>query len=105
MFVEYAKASPEDMLIRITVHNRGPDAATLHVLPTLWFRNTWSWRRTREPPLLRQIAAARAAESCSATIASSASDISTARATPTLLFTENETNTQRLSVRRTAPRT
>ena len=41
--VEYAKAAPEDILVRITVHNRGPEAATLHLLPTLWFRNTWSW--------------------------------------------------------------
>jgi hypothetical protein len=41
--VEYAKAGPEDVLMRITAHNRGPDAAALHVLPTLWFRNTWSW--------------------------------------------------------------
>ncbi len=41
--VEYAKASPDDLLIRITVQNRGPVAATLHLLPTLWFRNTWSW--------------------------------------------------------------
>jgi hypothetical protein len=43
VFVEYAKASPEDMLIRITVHNRGPEPATLQMLPTLWFRNDWSW--------------------------------------------------------------
>ncbi len=43
IFVEYAKAAPEDILIRITVVNRGPAAATLHLLPTLWFRNTWSW--------------------------------------------------------------
>ena len=41
--VEYAKAAPEDVLIRITATNRGPEAATLHVLPTLWFRNTWAW--------------------------------------------------------------
>ena len=45
---EYAKASPDDMLIRITVANRGPEAATLHLLPTLWFRNTWSWGCTHE---------------------------------------------------------
>src|SRR2546425_1171923 len=45
---EYAKASPEDILVRITIANRGPDAAPLHVLPTLWFRNTWSWGRTGE---------------------------------------------------------
>ena len=40
---EYAKASPQDILVRVTIHNRGPEAATLHVLPTLWLRNTWSW--------------------------------------------------------------
>ena len=43
VFVEYAKASPEDICIRLTIANRGPAAATIHVLPTLWFRNTWSW--------------------------------------------------------------
>ena len=47
-FVEYAKAAPDDILIRITVANRGPEAATLHLLPTLWFRNTWSWGCTHE---------------------------------------------------------
>src|SRR2546425_10910572 len=50
--VEYAKAGPDDVLIRITVANRGPEAAELHLLPTLWFRNTWSWqgRAPRPPP-------------------------------------------------------
>src|SRR6266513_1845875 len=43
VFMTYAKAAPEDILIRITVVNRGPDAAVLHLLPTLWFRNIWSW--------------------------------------------------------------
>src|SRR5215471_7781167 len=43
VFVEYAKADPDDLLMRITAINRGPDPATLHVLPTVWFRNTWSW--------------------------------------------------------------
>ena len=47
VFVEYAKEGPEDVLIRITVHNRGPEAARLRVLPTLWFRNTWSWGEDR----------------------------------------------------------
>ncbi len=47
IFIEYAKASPEDLCIRIEAFNRGPDAAELHVLPHLWFRNTWSWT---EPP-------------------------------------------------------
>ncbi len=44
VFVEYAKAAPEDLLMQITVHNRGPEEATLHVLPQIWFRNTWSWK-------------------------------------------------------------
>ena len=54
VFVEYAKASPDDILIEITVHNRGPDAAELHVLPTLWFRNQWSWQGKFDRPLLQQ---------------------------------------------------
>src|SRR4029078_2881438 len=48
VFAEYAKASPEDICIAITVANRGPQAAPLTLLPTLWFRNTWSWGRTGE---------------------------------------------------------
>ena len=48
VFAEYAKNSPNDILIRITVANRGPEPATLHLLPTLWFRNTWSWGCTHE---------------------------------------------------------
>ena len=49
VFVEYAKEMPEDILIQITVHNRGPEAADIHLLPTLWFRNRWSWGRDRAP--------------------------------------------------------
>src|SRR5262245_50783596 len=45
VFMEYAKETPEDLLIQISIANRGPEAASLHVLPTLWFRNTWSWGR------------------------------------------------------------
>ncbi|HZY05989.1 MAG TPA: glucosidase, partial [Anaeromyxobacteraceae bacterium] len=53
--VEYAKESPEDVLVRVTVTNRGPPKATLHVLPTLWFRNTWSWGEGGEmKPALRK---------------------------------------------------
>ena len=51
--VEYAKAKHDDLLMRVTVHNRGPEAATLHVLPTLWFRNTWSWGGSIVRPTLR----------------------------------------------------
>src|SRR5262249_26157719 len=50
--IEYAKASPDDLLLRITAHNRGPEAATLHVLPQLWFRNTWSWKQDVVRPAL-----------------------------------------------------
>jgi hypothetical protein len=51
--IDYAKASPEDICIRLTAENCGPDAATLHVLPTLWFRNTWSWGADRRTPEIR----------------------------------------------------
>jgi hypothetical protein len=52
VFVEYAKAGPDDVLMQITAHNRGPEAATLHVLPQLWFRNRWSWAAAAPRPLL-----------------------------------------------------
>src|SRR3984885_8653475 len=55
VFVEYAKAAPDDVLIRMTIHNRGPETAPLHVLPTLLFRNTWSWGGTAKKPVLRQM--------------------------------------------------
>jgi hypothetical protein len=54
VFVEYAKAGPDDLLIEITAHNRGPDEATLHLLPTLWFRHTWSWAGGTAVPAIRQ---------------------------------------------------
>src|SRR5271167_3017761 len=55
VFVEYAKADPEDVLIKISVHNRGPEAAQIHVLPTLWYRNTWSWGDDVPKPVLSQV--------------------------------------------------
>src|SRR5512145_2846660 len=54
VFVEYAKAAPEDILIRVTVHNRGQEPARLHALPTLWFRNTWSSEGDKRKPSLRE---------------------------------------------------
>src|SRR5260221_3971496 len=57
VFVEYAKESPEDTLIQISVHNRGPESAELHLLPTLWFRNQWSWKGGTERPMLRDVSA------------------------------------------------
>src|SRR5262247_1584602 len=53
ILVEYAKVTTDDILIRITATNRGPEAAALHLLPTLWFRNTWSWELGQTPPRLR----------------------------------------------------
>src|SRR5215211_1957466 len=53
VFLEYVKARADDILIRVTVHNRGKEAARLHVLPTLWFRNTWSWGDEGTKPVLR----------------------------------------------------
>src|SRR5271166_667465 len=57
VFVEYAKAAPEDLLIKINICNRGPQPAVLHVLPTLWFRNTWSWSEGGTKPLVRALEA------------------------------------------------
>jgi Mannosylglycerate hydrolase MGH1-like glycoside hydrolase domain len=92
VFVEYAKEGPEDVLIRITAHNRGPEAATLHVLPTLWFRNTWSWGDDDRKPSLHAAG--------SNAIEASHHQLGTYRlqcaGSPELLFTENETNNQRL---------
>jgi hypothetical protein len=95
VFVEYAKASPEDLLIQITVENRGPEPATLHVLPTLWFRRVWSWAGDAPRPVLRQ-----APGIGSGVIAASHPELGErflyAEGPAALLFTENETNTERL---------
>src|SRR3982074_1969505 len=55
VFVEYAKATPEDILVRVSAVNRGPETARLHLLPTLWFRNTWSWGLDDRKPVLLQV--------------------------------------------------
>ena len=92
VFVEYAKADPEDLLIRISVHNRGPEAADIHLLPTLWFRNTWSWDENTAKPSLRQVeeGTVRAAH---AQLGDRTLDC---EGKPELLFTENESNASRL---------
>ena len=101
VFAEYAKAGPDDLLVRITVANRGPEAATLHLLPTLWFRNTWSWGRTGEgypaKPGLARVAegAIRAQHETLGAFRLDAGPGPSGRM-PALLFTENETNTERL---------
>src|SRR5262245_47571163 len=66
VFVEYAKAGPEDILVQITVANRGPEAAELHLLPTLWFRNTWASSRSGEKPVLKRMDASSGTSAISA---------------------------------------
>jgi hypothetical protein len=92
VFVEYAKASPDIVLMNITVHNRGPEVARLHLLPQVWFRNTWSWKEGIPRPSLT----------------ASGNDVIRARhetlgdtwcyadGTRELLFCQNETNVRRL---------
>jgi hypothetical protein len=92
VFVEYAKASAEDILIEITIHNRGPEAAALHVLPTIWFRNTWAFQANAPRPSLKADATGLVTVS-HATLGTRFFQAEDARA---LLFTENETNNQRL---------
>jgi Glycosyl hydrolase family 63 C-terminal domain len=91
VFVEYFKAAPDDILVQITIHNRGPEPASLHVLPQLWFRNTWSWTTPAEKPGISARGSIVVAEH---------SELGTyylyADDHADLLFCENETNTLRL---------
>jgi len=94
--VEYAKAAPEDILISITVENRGPEAAPLHVLPSLWFRNTWAWDEGSKRPRL-----ALDHDGSGHTILASHPEMDGAYrlacdGEPELLFTENDSNLERL---------
>ncbi|HET6178678.1 MAG TPA: glucosidase [Candidatus Sulfotelmatobacter sp.] len=91
VFVEYAKADPEDVLIKVTVHNRGPEKAELHLLPTLWFRNTWSWEKDAGKPSLREVGGAILASDNQVGDRTLSCD-----GRPELLFTENESNASRL---------
>ena len=92
VFIEYAKAGPDDLLMLVTAHNRGPDAASIHVLPQVWFRNTWSWQANTPRPEL--------SSSNQSTVIARHDALGTYRLhyadSPTLLFCENETNTGRL---------
>jgi len=101
VFVEYAKAGPEDILVRITAANRGPDASELHLLPTLWFRNDWSaWiaesNRSPKKPNLKQIKAPSGASTVAAAHALLGDYTLSCEGDVPLLFTENETNHERL---------
>ena len=92
VFVEYAKADPEDTLVRVSVHNRGPEAATIHVLPTLWFRNTWTWEEGEQKPVLGQVDGGR----IHAFHPKLGDYTLQCEGAPELLFTENESNAERL---------
>jgi hypothetical protein len=94
--IEYAKAAPEDIAIRISVSNRGPDPARLHVLPTLWFRNTWSWGGHHTRPLLRDGGVAAGARIVRGEHPALGSFRLVAGDAPVALFTDNETNAERL---------
>jgi len=95
VFVEYCKADSEDLLVRINVANRGPDTAAIDLLPTVWFRNTWSWDRNEQRPLMEVVT-----DRSESTIHLSHPQYGDrwlyAEGMPQLLFTENETNLERL---------
>ena len=101
VFIEYAKEGPEDILVKITAINRGPEASKLHLLPTLWFRNDWSkWiaesNRADEKPILRQVKTGEGISAVTATHQKLGEYTLSCDGDTPLLFTENETNHERL---------
>src|SRR5438874_1888727 len=93
--IEYAKADPHDILIRASVKNCGPESAPLHLLPTIWFRNTWSWDRTQPKPTLRKTAEGHAAVIRASHTVLGDYDLF-CNSPDALCFTENESNSERL---------
>jgi hypothetical protein len=96
VYVEYAKETPEEILIRISVSNRGPEPATLHVLPSLWFRNTWTWWPDAPKPVLRQVSGPAGMRIIAASHAELGDRWLYVDGDAPLLFTENETNNERI---------
>ncbi len=96
VFVEYAKAAPEDILIQITIWNRGALSAPLHVLPTFWYRDTWTSEEVGERPLLRQLGSNGSGSIIEASHARLGERYVYSQDAVELLFTENETNSSRL---------
>jgi hypothetical protein len=96
VFVEYAKQSPEDILIQISVVNRGPEPATVHVLPTLWFRNNWTWWPGTPKPSLKQVSGQKDEQFVVASHPDLGERYLYCEGDAELLFTENETNNERI---------
>ncbi len=99
IFVEYAKAAPDDILMRVTVHNRGPETATIHLLPHLWFRNSWSWKLDPHKPNLRAVrggSAVAVEHEELGVFEFHPGAIDDGKTLPELLFCENETNRERI---------
>jgi hypothetical protein len=96
VFVEYAKQTPEDILIQISVCNRGPEPATLHVLPTLWFRNIWTWWPDTPKPALKQATGSKGSQAIAASHTLLGERYLYCEGDVPLLFTENETNNGRI---------
>ena len=102
VFIEYAKADERDILIQIKVANRGPESAVCHILPTLWFRNTWSWGYEKSPmgevaekPQMMQIQGLTGAAAATAQHSATGTYTLYAEAAEELIFTENDTNAKR----------
>jgi len=96
VFVEYAKAAPGDILVQISAVNRGPAPANLHLLPTLWFRNTWAWWKDAKKPRLKELSPSKGFRVVAGSHPLLGEHYLYCEGDPELLFTENETNTQRL---------
>jgi len=96
VFVEYAKNSPEDILVQISVCNRAPEPATLHVLPTLWFRNTWTWWPGAPKPALTRVSGRNGTCTVAAAHEVLGDRFLYCETEVPLLFTENETNNERI---------
>jgi len=96
VFVEYVKCKPEDILIKINIHNRGPEAATLQLLPTVWFRNTWSWDKSQPKPRLHRAEGPKDRSIIQLDDSYYGERFLYAEGCQELLFTENETNVQAL---------
>ena len=92
VFIEYAKNDQDDILIRLTIHNRGPEPARLHLLPSFWFRNTWSWNPGSAKPEMHAIAD----NQIEVNHSEMGMQFITMHGSSQLLFTDNESNTERL---------